>query len=203
MQGTLTGVVLNATTTDTQTTVKLAGITDNGHRGVTWIHTVTFTGSRKLATLPAEGSVARVTCMATQQVFQGRDGQKASTVALLGVTLTPHAGPITRKGSTPFLLQSVNEFRFAAFLTRDPVRKPVGVTEARVGVRDRKGHTHYFNCEAWRTLAPTLGARHAAAELTLTCILRRDRVDTAAGARAFDVMEVIALTAQGVANAAD
>ena len=195
MKGTLTGCILETQRLpDGSVTVKLAGVTANDKRGVTWILQVYFLPRFAPTNLPEVNAVVRIDCMATHEVFTVR-GEKASRVRLLGVNLTGHSGTLEQKGKVQFLRNAVNEFVFSGHLIRPPaVKDRVGVTEARIGVTDRKEHVHYFNCEAWREQGAQLATRKAGAELEFRCILRRDRVESTVGpTRVFDVMEVQAV----------
>lgn len=200
MKGTLTGCILEAQRLpDGSVTVKLAGVTANDKRGVTWILQVLFLPRFAPTTLPEVNSVARIECMATHEVFTVR-GEKASRVRILGVNLTGHSGTLEQKGKVQFLKDAVNEFVFGGHLIHPPtVKDRVGVTEARVGVVDRKEQVHYFNCEAWREQGVQLATRKAGAELEFRCILRRDRVESEGRVtRVFDVMEVQAVRAKAL-----
>ena len=197
MQGTLTGTVLEASRLASgSVTLKLAGLTPNDHVGVTWIHTVTFLPAQAPAQLPAPHSAVQVETIAIHHVFTGRDGERAGQVRLLGKRVTPHHGRVHTKGGVPFLTAADNTFTFTGHLVRPPTRHPSGKTTARIGVKDRKGQTHYFTLEGWRQLGTELADCRAGAELTVTCILRRDRQATPPGhpARTFDVMELVRFT---------
>jgi hypothetical protein len=209
MKGNLSGVVLGHTITSTETILKLAGITDNGAGGVTWIHHVSFSGTRRPTPLPAEGQPVRVTCIAAQEVFTGRGGVKASRVIIHGLSVTTIQGETVRKGEATFLLNAENTFTFAGFLVKAPVHKErPGVSEGRLGVRDRHDRLHYFQLEAWQGFADVLAKRKAGTEMKVTAILRRDRSVKDGVQRAFDVMEVrhlqpTQLPTRVMANAAD
>lgn len=204
MQGLLSGqlIGINPDDTDTSVTLHLAGHTNNGQRGVTWIHAVKFTGSRRPSMALRVGQQVEVECMAIHHVFTVR-GQQASRVEVLGKSVRVIRGQTEQRGQVLCLKNAVNQFVFTGHLVDAPVIKTTHpVTEARVGVRDRQHHVHYFKCEAWRELGVRLGQTRRGGELTFTCILRRDK----AGERAFDVMEVQALQSvqpRPLANAAD
>ena len=202
MEGHLTGQLIDITETPAGVTLHLAGHTDNGQRGVTWIHAVEFTGSRRPRIPLQAGQQVAVDCVAVHHVFTVGD-QRAARVRLLGKGVQVIQGPTEQRGKVTFLRPAINQFTFTGHLVDAPVIKATHpVTEARVGVRDRQQQVHYFKCEAWRGLGAQLGQARRGGELTFTCILRRDK----AGERAFDVMEVQALQSvqpQPLANAAD
>lgn len=206
MNGELTGVVLSHEVSGDKVILTLAGITPNDKSGVTWIHHVRFSGKRVPKTLPRSGQVVRVPCIAAQEIFTGRSGEKASRVVIHGLSLNVIQGRVMRKGAAQFLEGAVNRFTFSGHAVRvNP--KPIGVTEVRIGVTDRHNRTHYFNCEGWREVGQALARRKAGVELELTCILRRDRDDSKGFQRAFDVMEIQRVAAPAIrpalANAAD
>ncbi|GGR13080.1 hypothetical protein [Deinococcus ruber] len=207
MKGILSGCVLEAKRLDDGSALlKLAGITPNDHKGVTWILQVKFLARLTPATLPTVGEIVRVPCIATHVVFDVR-GQKASRVDILGRRIEPMRGQVEQRGKVSFLLNAQNSFQFEGHLVRAPLSKSVGVTEVRVSVMDRRGKAHYFNCEAWRAVGQQLAHRTAGAELSFTCLLRRDRVGNAnEETRVFDIMEVQRVEAaslRSTAQAAD
>lgn len=207
MQGELTGVVLGLEPNNGAIILTLSGITANDKGGVTWIHHVRFSGKRIPHSLPQVGQAMRVPCIAAQEIFTGRRGEKASRLVIHGLSLTPIQGKVVQKGKALFLEGAVNRFTFSGHAIKvNP--KPIGVTEVRLGVTDRHGRIHYFNCEGWRTIGQALARRKAGAELHMTCILRRDRDDSKGFQRAFDVMEIqqlhqAASIQPALANAAD
>ncbi|CAM3513285.1 hypothetical protein DESA109040_14970 [Deinococcus saxicola] len=211
MKGKLTGIVIDCHTTASGSgVVKLTGLTPNGKHDVTWMHRVTF-GKGLGIILPPTGSAVMIGCVATHHTFTGRAGDRAGRVVLLGTRISPAAGERVHKGRVAFLKDAVNEFTFAGFLPHAPVCRPqIGVTGARVGVRDRKGKNHYFQLEAWRAAGDFLARKRVGAEIEVRCILRTDRVEGKDGEapRTFNVMEVQAardtrLPTVAVAQAAD
>ncbi|GGR15708.1 hypothetical protein GCM10008957_30560 [Deinococcus ruber] len=157
----LSGCVLEAKRlNDGSALLKLAGITANDHKGVTWILQVKFIARLAPATLPEVGWIVRIPCIATHVVFDVR-GQKASRVDIFGRSIEPMRGAVEQRGKVSFLLNAQNSFVFEGHLVRAPIRKPMGVTEARVSVLDRRGQAHYFNCEAWRDVGQQLAHRTA------------------------------------------
>ncbi len=193
MKGKLTGIVTDShTSANGSVVVKLAGLTPNALHDVTWMHSVIF-GAGRGVTLPSTGSAVMVDCVATHHTFTGRAGDRAGRVVVLGIRFSPAAGDTVQKGRVTFLKDAVNEFTFAGFLPYAPVcRDQIGVTGARVGVRDRHGKNHYFQLEAWRTAGDFLSRKRVGAEIEVRCILRTDRVEGKDGEapRTFDVMEV-------------
>lgn len=194
MQGTLTGLILDLTTHEGDLYVKLAGITDNGKRGVTWIHSVKFSGPRVPAQVPAIGTPVMVDCVATREVFTVR-GQQASRVRIHGKSVVVMTRPVetAQHGKVLFLKGATNRFVFDAHLVQGALTKPTKagkVVEARLAVKDKRGTLHYFKSEAWRDAGEVLGRMRSGGEGTFECILRRDKV----GEKAFDVMEVMGVT---------
>ena len=202
MQGTLTGLILGTSTHEGDLYVKLAGITDNGKRGVTWIHSVKFSGARVPAQVPTIGTPVMVDCVATREVFTVR-GQQASRVRIHGKSLVVMTRPVetAQHGKVLFLGGATNRFVFDAHLVQGALTKPTKagkVVEARLAVKDKRGTLHYFKGEAWRDAAEVLGQMRSGGEGTFECILRRDKV----GEKAFDVMEVMGVTPRRPVQAA-
>jgi hypothetical protein len=190
MKGFLTGLVLAVTPTKSGTLVRLAGITPNGHLGITWIRDVRFLPSC-LPELPVVGTALRVVAQAAYETWSV-GAEKASHVVVYGVRAQAiPVGHTVKKGETLFLENAENAFTFRGHLVKPAVTKPVGVIEARVAVQG-KVDKHFFNLEAWREQQGVLMDARAGTEVDVTCILRRDRLPERAGhaARTLDVMEV-------------